>query len=125
MMRIAMNNTVLALWIAILTSSVVGCTPASEAPLFNKAGMRTVVFNVPDMMCKEGCAATVNDILSRQPGVKEVHVNFDAKKATVAIEKGPFDPELAIAALVDKGFDHSTLVTDKAAKPQAAGEAAD
>jgi copper chaperone CopZ len=69
----------------------------------------TVEFAVPDMMCEEGCAATVTEILSRQPGVTDVRVEFEAKKATVAIEEGRFDPQLALAALVDKGFENSTL----------------
>ena len=39
------------------------------------------------MMCEEGCAATVKDILENQPGVQDVRVNFDAKTATVAVDE--------------------------------------
>jgi copper chaperone CopZ len=116
--------------------AVLGCSEATNPPfrassqpaaiaVFNAAGAPIVEFSVPDMMCEEGCATTVRDILSHHPGVKDVRVDFEAKKATVAIEEDDFDPQQAIAALIDKGFDHSILVTDVAAKPQAAGEAAD
>jgi copper chaperone CopZ len=81
-------------------------TPVS----FNTAGAPTVVFNAPDMMCPEGCGAKVKEILSGQPGAKEVVVNFDAKTATVAIDKdGKFDADAAVAALADHGFKNSSL----------------
>ena len=80
-------------------------TPAA----FNVAGAPTVEFSVPDMMCPESCAVKTKEILSQQPGAKEVVVDFDSKTATVAVEEGKFNAEAAIAALVDHGFDHSTL----------------
>lgn len=76
---------------------------------FNAAGTPTVEFNLPDMMCEDGCAWTVKDILSKQPGAKEVRVDFEAKTATVAIDEGTFDSQLAIAELVDKGFGNSAV----------------
>jgi copper chaperone CopZ len=79
---------------------------------FNPTGARTVEFAVPDMMCEEGCAFTVNDILSKQPGAKDVRVDFAAKTAIVAIEERVFDSQLAIAELVDKGFGNSRLKRD-------------
>jgi copper chaperone CopZ len=79
---------------------------------FNVAGAPTVEFNVPDMMCPEGCGEKTKEILSEQPGAKEVVINFEAKTATVAIEDGKFDQDAAIAALVDHGFEHSTLKSD-------------
>ncbi|HJQ80980.1 MAG TPA: heavy-metal-associated domain-containing protein [Lacipirellulaceae bacterium] len=86
---------------------------------FNAAGVPTVEFNLPDMMCEDGCAWTVNDILSKQQGAKDVRVDFEAKTATVAIEEGKFDQQLAIAELVDKGFANSTL---KNQEPEASAE---
>ena len=56
----------------------------TTAVAFNVAGAPTVEFNVPDMMCPEGCGAKMKEILSEQPGAKEVVINFDAKTATVA-----------------------------------------
>lgn len=85
-----------------------------SAVVFNVAGAPTVEFNVPDMMCPEGCGEKTKEILSEQPGAKEVVINFEAKTATVAIEDGKFDKAAAIAALVDHGFEHSTLKSDDA-----------
>jgi copper chaperone CopZ len=76
---------------------------------FNPTGAPTVEFTVPDMMCEEGCAWTVKDILSKQPGAKDVRVEFEARTATVAFEEGKFNSELAIAELVDKGFTNSQV----------------
>jgi copper chaperone CopZ len=77
---------------------------------FNAAGAPTVAFNAPDMMCPEGCGEKVKEILSSQPGAKEVLVDFDAKKATVAIDDtGKFDSKAAVAALVDHGFANSSV----------------
>jgi copper chaperone CopZ len=90
--------------------SAVEATPTA----FNVGGNPTVEFNAPDMMCPEGCGEKVKEILSEQQGAKEVVINFDAKTATVAVEKDKFDADAAIAALVDYGFEHSTLKTDDA-----------
>lgn len=89
-------------------------TSADEttAVTFNVAGAPTVEFNVPDMMCPEGCGAKTKEILSAQPGAKEVVINFEDKTATVAVEKDTFDANAAIAALVDYGFEHSTLKSE-------------
>jgi copper chaperone CopZ len=76
---------------------------------FKSTSAPTVEFSVPDMMCEEGCAAAVREILAEQPGVKDVLVDFDAKLATVAIDEGRFDSQSALAELVDKGFMNSTL----------------
>jgi copper chaperone CopZ len=84
-------------------------TDSMSAASFNASASPTVAFSVPDMICPEGCAVAVKELLARQPGVKEVFVDFDAKTATVAIEEGQFNAERALAALVDKQFDNSTL----------------
>jgi copper chaperone CopZ len=79
---------------------------------FNVTGAPTVEFSVPDMMCPTSCVAKTKEILSQQPGAKDVCVDFGSKTATVAIEAGKFDAGQAIAALVDHGFDHSTLKSE-------------
>jgi len=78
---------------------------------FNASGAPTVEFSVPDMMCPEGCGAKVKEILSQQPGAKDVVVDFPAKKAIVAVDKDKFDAKEAVAALVDHQFKHSALST--------------
>jgi len=85
---------------------------ASEAvtPVaFNSGGAPTVQFTVPDMMCPEGCGEKVKEILSQQPGAKDVVVDFDSKTVTVAVDKCKFDSKQAIAALVDHQFSHAAL----------------
>jgi copper chaperone CopZ len=82
----------------------------AAALAFNTAVAPTVEFTLPDMMCEDGCAWTVKDILSKQPGAKDVRVDFEAKTATVAIDEGRFDSQLAIAELIDKGFTNSQVI---------------
>jgi len=118
--------------LAVLSLSFVfyGCSQAPNEPagtsaeaaipsVFNPTGAPTVEFSVPDMMCEDGCAVKVHEILSKQAGARDVIVNFDAKRATVAIEEGVFDNDAAIAALVDHGFDNSRLKAADGAKPPA------
>jgi copper chaperone CopZ len=94
-------------------------SPPVAPVAFNGVGAPTVAFNVPDMMCVDSCAVAVKEILARQPGVKEVVVDFDAKTATVAVEEGEFDAQQALAALVDKRFDNSSLKQPVATMPEA------
>lgn len=112
-------------YLMIATALTLGCgpntatslrspAPAATAVEFNVSGAPTIEFNAPDMMCPEGCGAKVKEILSELPGAKEVVINFEAKTATVAVDKDKFDAEAAIAALVDHGFENSTLKSDDA-----------
>jgi copper chaperone CopZ len=115
-------------FVAVLVLSV-GCSQTNEqssdiskstTPVsFNTAGAPTVEFSVPDMMCPEGCGAKVKEILSEQPGAKDVLVDFPNKTATVAVDKDRFDAKQAVAALVDHQFKHSAL-SDGNATPAAA-----
>jgi len=92
-------------------------TETVTATAFNTSGAPTIEFSVPDMMCPEGCGEKTKEILAEQPGAKDVLVDFDAKTATVAIEDDKFDAQQALAALVDHGFDHSTLKDGATDKP--------
>jgi hypothetical protein len=86
-------NTQVAM-LTLLAVSIVGCSPApAPRPVaeFNPASAPTVQFSVPDMMCPDGCGVAVKQILSKP------------------IEEGKFDADAAIAALVDKQFDNSSL----------------
>jgi copper chaperone CopZ len=113
---------------------MVGCSQRSgeitqaELPAtlvaFNVAGAPTVEFSVPDMMCPTSCVAKTREILSQQPGAKDVFVDFETKTAIVAVEDGKFDAGQAIAALVDHGFDHSTLKSEAAQSAAAPEQAA-
>src|SRR4051794_24661397 len=90
-------------------------TLAVKPASFNTAGAPTVEFSVPDMMCPEGCGAKVKEILSGQPGAKDVLVDFPAKTAKVAVDKDKFDAKQAVAALVDHQFKNSALKDASAA----------
>jgi copper chaperone CopZ len=123
--------------ICVAAVALVGCSRQAEriptsnsnsvnATAFNVANAPTVQFSAPDMMCPEGCGEKVKEILSEQPGAKEVIVDFDAKTATVATEgDGKFDANAAVAALVDHGFKNSSVKSDSAttanAKQQVSG----
>jgi copper chaperone CopZ len=110
----------------VLASLVAGCAEqVSDVPAaaevtvtsFNASGAPTVEFNVPDMMCPEGCGEKVKETLAEQAGAKEVLIDFESKTATVAVEEGKFNADSALAALVDHGFDHSTLSSEAAKAP--------
>ncbi len=73
----------------------------------------TVAFSVPDMMCEYSCVEQVKKALAAQPGVKEVEVDFEARRAMVVVDRDKFDAEAAIATLVDYQFTNSQLVTDE------------
>ena len=73
----------------------------------------TVAFTVPDMMCEYSCVEQVKKALAAQPGVKDVEVDFESKRATVVVDRNQFDAAAAIATLVDYQFTNSQLVTDE------------
>jgi copper chaperone CopZ len=92
----------------LLAFAVGGCSDLTESV---SVPTSTVQFALPDMMCEDGCAQAVEDILERQPGAMEVQVDFEGKTAIVVIEDGVFDSQQALAALIDKGFDNSKLTS--------------
>jgi copper chaperone CopZ len=98
-----------------LTNSEAAALVADETKLakevaFNTDGAPTVEFSVPDMMCEHSCVPTVRETLAAQPGVKDVKVELTSKTATVAVDKDKFDPEKAVAALVDLQFTETELL---------------
>jgi copper chaperone CopZ len=121
-----MRNILLGFFVICM----VGCSEqAKQAPVantaikpasFNTEGAPTVEFTVPDMMCPEGCGEKVKEILSEQPGAKDVLVEFETKTVKVAVDKEKFDSTKAIAALKDHQFSQAVLKdanTDDLAKP--------
>lgn len=119
------------LLLAMLSVTVIGCSDSkvmttdagkteAKTVAFNTSNAPTVQFEVPDMMCEEGCAATVKEVLKAQPGAVDVKVEFDKKLATVAVDE-KFDKDAAVAALLDKQFPNAKLVIapEKPAEPAA------
>jgi copper chaperone CopZ len=100
--------------LAALAVLAVGCqSELSTAPeAATPEAATTVVFSVPGMMCEESCAKQVNKALAAQPGVKDVEVDFEARRAMVVVDRQQFDAQAAIATLVDYQFTNSKLVTD-------------
>jgi len=88
-------------------STPVEVTPAA----FNVQGAPTVELYVPNMYCQYSCVAKVKEILANQAGVQDVKVDFEAKRATLAVDPAKFDGPGAIAALVDYQFTDSKLIT--------------
>lgn len=85
----------------------VAVTPAA----FNVEGAPTVEFSVPDMMCEFSCAPKVREVLASQEGVKDVQVDLEGKRATVAVDEAKFDAAAAVAALVDVQFVNTKLAS--------------
>jgi copper chaperone CopZ len=112
-----MNQRFVCMAIAVV--ALLGCrqneglpAPAATPAAFNAAGAPTVELSVPDMMCEESCAAKVREVLSQQPGVKEVVVDFPNRTATVAVDQAEFDVEKAVRLLSDDyGFPNTHLKT--------------
>jgi copper chaperone CopZ len=100
----ALSNSEAAAMVAEETAQA---TPA----VFNAEGAPTVAFSVPDMMCEHACVPAVREVLAKQPGVKDVKVELETKTATVAVDESQFDAEAAVAALVDRQFKETKLLT--------------
>lgn len=89
-------------------------SPNAVPVAFNVTHAPTIEFNVPDMMCPEGCGEATRGILADQEGVVDVKIDFPAKLAIVAVESEKFDANKALSELIDHGFDKSTIKTDSA-----------
>jgi len=88
------------------TSTSVEVTPTA----FNVGGAPTVELSVPNMYCEYSCVAKVKEILSEQAGVREVKVDFETKRATLAVDQSTFDGQGTVAALIDYQFTDSKLI---------------
>lgn len=64
----------------------------------------SVTMAVSEMMCAEGCAVRVKEILSQQDGVLTAEVDFSNKTAHLSVDEGRFDRQKAIAALTEAGY---------------------
>ncbi len=87
------------------SSPAVEVTPTA----FNPEGGPTVTFEVPDMMCEYSCVDAVKTALGKQPGVKQVKVDFETRQATVVVDQTTFNGEAAVAILVDYQFTNSKM----------------
>ena len=83
--------------VLILATTV--AVQAGEAP----SKTQTVVLEVDGMSCG-GCAAGLQQALSKIPGVTEAKVSFDDKQARVVYDPALTKPEAFIARIEKEGY---------------------
>lgn len=59
---------------------------AQEKTMAADAKMETASLDIDGMTCEMGCAATIESKLSALDGVKDAHVDFEGKTATVSFD---------------------------------------
>lgn len=67
------------------------------------AKRKDTTFYVPDMMC-QGCAERIEQVLTRQGGVRSAEVQLDAKKATVTYDADATGPEALQSTIETAGY---------------------
>jgi len=65
--------------------------------------MKTATFRIEGMHC-EGCARTIEALVGRVPGVKQVSVSFDAREARVRFGPGSVTHAAIVAAIERAGL---------------------
>ena len=93
--------------------TVVETTVEAEPVAFNVSNAPIAELHVPDMMCVKSCAAKVQELLAAQEGVKDVKIEFEERKAVVAVDEVQFDGEAAVAVLVDYSFPNTKLIASE------------
>jgi copper chaperone CopZ len=101
------------LWLVLLLVLPLGCQNATEGDGNSTGASATgteaatqYVIAVDGMSCPLGCPPAVKGALESVPGVTEVVVDYESKKAT--IKAGPdFDATAATDALTHAGFSGS------------------
>jgi Hg(II)-responsive transcriptional regulator len=65
--------------------------------------MKSLDVKIDGMQC-EGCASTIQAVLSREPGVKSANVSFPSRTASVFYDPKDTDPAQLTAAIEKAGF---------------------
>jgi DNA-binding transcriptional MerR regulator len=65
--------------------------------------MRTAIFKIDGMHC-DGCARTIEALLSMEPGVRKVGVSFEAREARVLFEPHTVSEDRLAAAISNAGY---------------------
>ncbi len=104
-------------------AALVGCN--DECPSKGKTEMKAestsvgevtgtpVVLSVKEMMCQEGCAKKVEEILTKAPGVKKATVRFDEKQAHLVVDPSAFDADKAVSELKTAGYPTEVVSTNR------------
>lgn len=67
------------------------------------AASRTVTLAVPSMYCPV-CPITVKKALSKVPGVRQIEVKFETRKATVTFDDAKTNVDALLDATADAGY---------------------
>lgn len=90
-----------------LDSQISGVSPAYPAGARRRtkgtSNMKALELKIDGMQC-EGCASTVQAILSREPGVKTASVSFPKRTASVFYDPADTDPGRVAEAIGKAGF---------------------
>ena len=65
--------------------------------------MKSLEMNIDGMQC-EGCASTIQSVLSREPGVKSASVSFPNRGASVFYDPNETDAPQLAEAVKKAGF---------------------
>lgn len=76
---------------------------AGETAAARTAATRTATFAIQNMTCAL-CPVTVKSAMERVHGVRSVHVDFDAKTATVVFDPQVATPQAIAAASTNAGY---------------------
>ena len=66
-------------------------------------------FSISGMMCKMGCAKTIETNLSRMEGVQEASVDFETSLATVIYNSSIVQTDDLVKTVTDTGVSYSVL----------------
>ena len=66
--------------------------------------METIQINVGGMSCS-GCVSSVTNVLKNIPGVSDVEVSLEQKRATVTFDPAQGSPARFKAAIENAGYD--------------------
>lgn len=77
-------------------------------------------FSISGMMCKMGCAKTIETNLSKMEGVKEASVNFETSLATILYNSSIVQTDDLVKTVTDTGDSYSVLNIASSSKEKAA-----
>ena len=77
-------------------------------------------FSISGMMCKMGCAKTIETNLSRMEGVQEASVDFETSLATVLYNSSIVQTNDLVKTVTDTGDSYSVLNITSSSKEKAA-----
>ncbi|MGH8727944.1 MAG: heavy-metal-associated domain-containing protein [Burkholderiales bacterium] len=65
--------------------------------------MKSLEIKIEGMHCN-GCASTIEALLTREPGVKAANISYAARKGEILYDPGTTNPERITAAIEKAGY---------------------